>query len=150
MMTDSDGIWNRLKCAALKIPSRSSGVVSLIGSTILILNGSMIVFMTAMPPQARRDATYRGAAPRLARLCAIRPGHASLDGPCDDLEPLRHATGTPVGTRRDERLHEPSLGPTRGGVVGPAPEMGPVLGPQRREDAERRIGAELGTEQVVG
>ena len=48
MITSSAGIWNRLKCAPRKIASRSSGVVSLIGSTILILNGSMIVFMAVL------------------------------------------------------------------------------------------------------
>ena len=47
MMTSSAGIWNRLKWARRRIASRSAGVVSLIGSTILILNGSMIVFIPA-------------------------------------------------------------------------------------------------------
>src|SRR2546426_1138937 len=45
MITSSAGIWKTLKCARRKMSSLCCGVVSLIGSTILILNGSIIVFM---------------------------------------------------------------------------------------------------------
>ena len=45
MSTSSAGIRNGLKWAERMIASRSCGVVSRIGSTILILNGSIIVFI---------------------------------------------------------------------------------------------------------
>ena len=48
--TSSAGTWNRLKWASRRISSRCSEVVSRIGSTILILNGSMIVRTRVGPP----------------------------------------------------------------------------------------------------
>jgi hypothetical protein len=49
MSTSSAGIRKTLKKAPRRISSRWAGVVSLIGSTILILNGSMMVFLILQP-----------------------------------------------------------------------------------------------------
>ena len=60
--------------------------MSLIGSTILILNGSMIVFMTASSPRARRDVSPRLASPdygRSGRATQASMARAMISSPCD-------------------------------------------------------------------
>ena len=52
--TSSAGIRNGLKWAARRMSARSAGVVMRTGSTILIRNGSMIVFTATL--QATRGA----------------------------------------------------------------------------------------------
>src|SRR5262245_56970977 len=58
MSTSSAGIWKGLKWARRRISSRWAGVVSLIGSTILILKGSMITLVDITSP-----SLYLGASP---------------------------------------------------------------------------------------
>src|SRR5438105_10701196 len=59
MSTSSAGIWKTLKCARRRMASRCSAVVILIGSTILILNGSMIVFMLFFVPTLHLPGNMR-------------------------------------------------------------------------------------------
>src|SRR5436190_1196062 len=60
MSTSSAGMRNGFRCALRRINSRSAGVVSLIGSTILMRNGSMIVFMRTSRGGALGPSTGRG------------------------------------------------------------------------------------------
>ncbi len=64
IITSSAGIWKTLKCARRRIASRSAGVVSLIGSTILILNGSMMVFTWDLRPAPGASVCGAGMADR--------------------------------------------------------------------------------------
>src|SRR5579872_1699102 len=89
MITSSAGMRKPLKCARRRIVSRCSGVVSLMGSTILILNGSMIVFTCPIPRATRLREVSPGWAgqhilglgakgPQLGLLAGIEPAAVLL------------------------------------------------------------------------